>query len=143
MNTISEHEIVTKLIELTNGKKIDWYYLDSDFSLYDNLNLAPRKTFQGTAALLNEYAALNDNKLRFDVDNSFYSCLSSNYLVLYVTPPSSNKEILAERMSLLLVPKTYRSIKEINNVEDLIRLHTIIKSGFPSAESIIEDIFKI
>ena len=144
MNLNSKNETVGKLIELTINGKIKWSYLDSNDSLCHELNLTPKKLLRNVSASLAAYAAAKMNdKEEFDPDNSYYTRINSNYLVLFVKPATSNKEILAERLNLLLVPSSFRSVEIINDVDELVRLHTITKSGFPSVESIINDILKM
>ncbi len=144
MTSISEHEIVEKLIELTVGKKINWAYLDSSKSVYDALDIIPRKDVRSAVeSLLVEYSSQLSDKQKFDPDNSYYTRINSNYVVLYVSAPKSNDKILAERMNLLFVPNTFRSIEKVDNVDGLVRLHTIVKSHFPSVENIIDDILKM
>jgi len=114
-------EVINKLIELTKSKKINWYYLGEADSIYNGLSM---------------YAS------GFDHDNSFYSEIESDYIVLVAARPTSD-QLLVERITLLFVPNTFRDIQKINSSEELLKLHTLVKSNFPNSEEIINHILNM
>ena len=114
-------EIIKKLIDLTKSKKIKWNYLGEADSIYNGLSM---------------YAS------GFDHDNSFYSEIENNYIVLVAARPISN-QLLAERISLHFVPNTFRDIQKIDSSKELLRLHTLVKSNFPNSEEIINHILNM
>jgi hypothetical protein len=131
---IYEH-FLTQLIELTKADKIQWNYLDSNKDLYNQLY-----TFQsgGSDSLISNLFS----KKNFDADNSFYTKIDTNFIVVF-TRPKSEDESLIERLNLYLVPRTYKSIQSIDDYEEIVRLQTIIRSKFPNPEDIINDVMRI
>lgn len=135
MSSIKEKHLAftNNLISLTREDKIVWRYLDVDNSLCQSLNLTPHKSGQ---IFLKEISGLQE----FDRSNSFYAPINKNYIVLYTIYASNKEESLLSRLKLKLVPGTYRSIEEVEAPNEIVRLQTLIKSKFPSADDIINDI---
>ncbi len=116
---------IEKLIEKTSKNEILWKYLDTNETLCKVTNLKP---------LL----------FVFDVNNSFYTSVETGFIIIYKSLPTSNeKKPLSLQLNLYLVPSSYRDYKYIPNDtygEDIVRLHTIIRSKFPSTDDIMKEI---
>jgi len=132
-NNSEYNEFITKLGELTKSDKITWEYLDSNKSLYNSINLSPYNTYDVISAAL-------EGKKSFDTSNSYFTKINDNFIILYTDSASKEGSSLVERLRLLLVPRTFKSIRRISNSNESITLLTIIKSKFPSADDIIQDI---
>ncbi len=144
MSNLNETSFILKLIELTKEKKIEWDYLDEYRDVYQELSMQPRSPLYGKSSLevLAEFGA-GMSKIEFDSDNSFATCINENYIIIYASIVEKKEpKLLGERLSLMLVPRTFKDIKRLrdNEEEHLVRLHTLIKSGFPNSEDIINDI---
>ncbi len=83
-----------------------------------------------------------DSKTFFDSDNSFIASIKDNYVVIHARISDRN-DVLAERLTLMLVPSTYKDVyKYVDGDDDseLLRLQTLIKSSFPNSLDIANDI---
>ncbi len=83
-----------------------------------------------------------DSKTFFDSDNSFIALIKDNYVVIHARISDRN-DVLAERLTLMLVPSTYKDVyKYVDGDDDseLLRLQTLIKSSFPNSLDIANDI---
>jgi len=131
------NKLLSTLIALTREDKLTWNYLDSEKPLYSSLNLAP---YSGKGSM--EIVILNNAK-RFDTSNSFYTSINKNFIVIYVLYSNDEEDSFASRLKLLLVPRTYKSVEEVNSSNEIVRLQTLIKSKFPSPDDIISDVLSL
>lgn len=139
-------ELLEKMIELTKSEKISWNYLDSNKVVCDSMKfegVSPLNHRKGIIALA---SAVSDKKI-FDSDNSFVSKINHNYIILYCNlNDAEDGKTLDERLMLMLVPRTFKDIKiyfSEGSDGTLLRLHTLVKSTFPSANDIENDILQM
>ncbi len=132
----SKVEIINKIIELTKQEKLEWFYLNDAPTLCNQLRV---KENLGTE--LSKIAIQIENSIPFDSSNSFYTILNGNYIVLLAS--TETKKILRDRLSLMLVTKTYRDKNVFTDMEEILQLHTLVKGRFPSVNDIINDLFAL
>lgn len=142
----SYDEIIEKIFELSKNKKIIWQYLDANESLCQNLKIIPKKT-QLNATISwdivtdNLAGALYPQSL-FDANQSFYSSIGENYIIILCKlNRNEEKELIADKTKLMLVPRTFKNIEVIEETDKMLRLRNFIKKQFPDVQDIIDDIF--
>lgn len=144
MEGFNSKDFMDKLIELTKNNSIKWEYLDNNKYVCDALKME---------ALGNQYLfdinffTKMSNVIYFDTNNSFISTVNGNYILICCIYDKNLKDsTLNERLVLKLVPRTFREIKSIKCDEEdgtLQRLQSLVKSLFPNADDIVNDIFNL
>lgn len=137
MNKFDSIEVIRKIKSLTENKTLIWSYLDENSCLYNGINYYP-KTDDILDNIKND---VNNINKEFDSENSFYANIGDNYLVLLTTEEPYN--LFADRLLLLLVPRTFKGIEKIKYSSFLLELHMFIKTLLPNSNDIIEDILKM
>lgn len=143
MSDINGKELIEQLIKLTKDNKIKWGYLDHNATVCYNLKMEPKSPLESknplaTIAQISSF----DSKTFFDSDNSFIASIKDNYVVIHARISDKN-DVLAERLTLMLVPSTYKDVyKYVDGDDDseLLRLQTLVKSSFPNSLDIANDI---
>ena len=139
MKHFNANDLFEKLIKLTKENTIQWRYLDDDKSICDELNLRAYKSENIFEISLN----ITSSKA-FDVNNSFVAHINNNYIIICCEKDdSTSNKTLEERLSFMLVPRTFRGVRVYTSSDDdgtLLRLQSLVKSYFPSADDIIKDI---
>ncbi len=148
MNNINVRKMLEKLIELTKSNSISWEYLDSRKSLCKELCLEGKTPIQLNTGLdlVATLSSISSTEL-FDADNSFVAKINDNYIVIYCKI-NVNKisQTIDERLVFMLVPRTYKDIftyRSDGNDGTLLRLQMLVKSFFPSAADIANDILNM
>lgn len=129
-------DFVIKLIELTKEKKIAWKYLDGESKLNSALNLSamPKNSIPAIFGTM-------DIKIYYNPANSFCVKINGNYVVLLA---NSNDMVISEGLQLLLVPGTYKDIDVYEDDKELlVHLLMVIKSMFPNASNIVDDVLSM
>jgi len=144
---MNKDSLILKLIELTKEQKIQWEYLDIYNDVCENLLIKARSPLQNKTSfeVLSEMKIVGSKK-EFDSDNSFVACINENFIVIFAEVQNRNEpQVLGERLTLMIVPRTFKDITkwEDDNEGNLVRLHTLIKSNFPSSEDVVNDIFNM
>lgn len=145
---IKYEELIEHILGLSKRKKINWKYLDEFESLYQHLNVFPKKEMIGDVLPIQNFAEAMSSSLSgksfFDVNSSFYAPIGKNFIVLlkYIKIYNENN-LVADMIKLFLVPYTYKGIEEIEDDGNLLRLHNYVKAQFPDVDDIIDDIFKL
>lgn len=82
--------------------------------------------------------------LFFDANASFYANIGENYIVL-ISEMIKNEEniLIPDTLKLMLVPRTFKDIRIIEENDLMLRLHNYVRTQFPDVEDIIEDIFSM
>lgn len=141
MEFLNVKELYEKLIKLTKEDAIKWKYLDEDKAICNNLDFHPIKPDNFIGSII---AAKETNT--FDASNSFVADINNNHIIIYCEYEIASKKTLDERLSFMLVPRSFRGIRTFDshtNFNDgtLLRLQSLVKSYFPSADDIIKDIY--
>lgn len=143
MSDINGKELIEQLIKLTKDNKIKWGYLDHNAAVCYNLKMEPKSPLESKNPLVTiAQISSFDSKTFFDSDNSFIASIKDNYVVIHARISDKN-DVLAERLTLMLVPSTYKDVyKYVDGDDDseLLRLQTLIKSSFPNSLDIANDI---
>lgn len=140
--------IIEKILELSKEKKIIWEYLDEYENLYQHLKVTPKKKRIGdklswTDITENVATALYTYTF-FDANASFYANVGENYIVLISEMIKNEENVLtADKLKLMLVPRTFKDVRIIEEDEMMLRLHNYVRTQFPDVEDIIEDIFNM
>jgi hypothetical protein len=145
---VNSDGLIEKILELSKQKKIIWEYLDEFENLYKHLNVAPKKRKIGNALPLSDVAETMASTLYmntfFDANESFYAKIRENFIVLLRYMEKNEENVLvADRIKFMLVPRTFKNIKIIEEDDKILRLHNYVKTQFPDVEDIINDIFKL
>lgn len=143
MSEINGEALIEQLIKLTKDNKIKWGYLDQNATVCFNLKMEPRSPFEYRNPLAT-FAQISsmDSKTFFDSDNSFIATIKDNYVVIHARISDKN-EVLSERLTLMLVPNTYKDVYKYvgeDHNSELLRLQTLVKSDFPNSLDIANDI---
>lgn len=146
MNDIDVTKLLEKLINSTKENTISWEYLDSNKNVCNGLGyeaVSPAKSL----STLELVASLGYSKKLFDSDNSFITEVNKNYIILYCNLDNKNGEkTLDERLIFMLVPRTYKDVfmySSDGTDGTLLRLHSLVKSLFPNAKDIANDILNL
>lgn len=143
MSIINVKEVLDKLIELTKNGTLPWEYLDSEQNICSNLNYVGVSPMHNRSAM-EKLATVASSKKVFDADNSFITSINDNHIIIYCNLNDDNDEkTLDERLIFMLVPRTYKDVfmyASDGNDGTLLRLHSLVKSNFPSAQDIVDDI---
>lgn len=143
MNDINVNEVLDKLIELTKKNILTWEYLDCYKVLCNELNyegVSPTQNYTN----LKIFTAITSSKKMFDSDNSFVTKINDNYIILYCNIDNNdNEKTLDERLIFMLVPRTFKDVFRCSSDGNLLRLHSLVKSYFPSAKDIANDILNL
>lgn len=145
---IKNDELIEHILELSKRKKIRWKYLDEFESLYQHLNVVPKKEKIGDTLPIQSFSETISSALSaksfFDANSSFYAPIGENYIVLLRYMKRDEEKILvADTIKLMLVPHTYKGIEVIEDDDKILRLHNYVKAQFPDVNDIIDDIFKL
>lgn len=143
MVDVSYEDLIERIEYLTKGEMIRWEYLDSKPEIYKELGLRP-KLLQSRAFDTGKISLLSPPTKEFDSENSFVANINGNYMLLCVWAKKEDApKILSERLVLMMVPRTFKGIEEYKDDENgrLVKLHSVVKTFFPSANDIISDIF--
>lgn len=146
MEQKTDNEIIEKVFELTKEKKIIWDYLDENKTLSQKLKLSSfGKTMPGETMWNNFNTKLEtffSGSSSYASGESFYAEIGENYIVLLrkILIGESHAYVSGDLM-FLMVPRTYKGIKIIEDSDVIQRLHSYLKSTFPDVNDIIEDLF--
>ena len=137
--------IIEKILELSKEKKIIWEYLDEYENLYQHLRVTPkRKRLDDKVSwtdITESVATALYTYTFFDANASFYANIGENYIVL-ISEMIKNEEniLIPDTLKLMLVPRTFKDIRIIEENDLMLRLHNYVRTQFPDVEDIIEDI---
>lgn len=119
-------KFLNKLIILTKTDDLNWHYLQDSKDIYNFLDICdPNNPF---------------GKIEIDKDSSFYTVINKSYISIL-------KNVDTDDYQLDIIPSTFRATETIyseeNYIEDLCRLNNLIKSKFPNADAVIDEILKM
>lgn len=120
-------EFITRLIEETKDKKIQWKYLDQNHELYSTMGWT-------------KFSLIKASAPDFNVDDSYYAKIDNTYIVLLTNVGEEESNYGREITKLYVVPNTYRKslkIPEDEYGDSIIRLFNMVQSQFPDAQKFI------
>ena len=146
MEQKTDNEIIEKVFELTTAKKIIWEYLDENKSLSEKLKFSSIDEAMPGETMWNDFnvklETMFSGTSSYVSSESFYAEVGENYIVLLRKIfTGENHTYVAGDLMFLMVPRTYKGIKIIEDSDVIQRLHSYLKSTFPDANDIIEDLF--
>lgn len=113
---------IKTLILKTKNNEIKWEYLDSNQSLYENMDWTEW-----------DYLS-NSSSPNFNTEDSFYTFIDGTYIVLHVPNYSP--------ATLHVIPSTFKKIRKFEPEEygsHITRLLNIVQAQFPSADQFIKN----